>query len=313
MRFSLILDGTIPLPVPLPISTVATRGKSAIRPSDRRGTLYVVATPIGNLRDITLRALDVLKDVSVIAAEDTRRTGKLLNHYGIKTRTLSLHAFNEGPRTLQFLQRLGDGESVALVTDAGTPLVSDPGGRLVSAALATGLPVEPIPGASAPLAALTMSGFGGEQFTFLGFPPNRSKDRQKWLRALREERRLLIFFEAPHRIRAFLGDLIDVFGDIDVAVCREITKIHEELIKGPISVVISNLESPKGEFTIVLRPVTTEPPGHPCPPSDTQMHTEFGHIAENFPSRRDAIKHLAAKYGLHPKEVYSQIEKAKPS
>src|SRR6185436_70073 len=171
------------------------------------GTLYVVATPIGNLEDVTLRALRTLREVSLIAAEDTRRTARLLQHYSISTRTTSLHAHNERDRTPALIERLSAGESIALVSDAGTPLISDPGQTLVGAARAAGIRVESIPGPSAVMAALSSSGLETPEFVFLGFPPARSKDRKIWFESLRSQSRLAVFFEAPHRIRRTLVDL----------------------------------------------------------------------------------------------------------
>src|SRR5687767_4748725 len=177
------------------------------------GTLYVVATPIGNLEDVTLRALRVLREVAVIAAEDTRRTARLLQHYSISTPTTSLHEHNERARSSWIVKRLRGGESVALVSDAGTPVVSDPGAWLVAAAHQAAVPVVPVPGPSAVIAALSASGLTGDQFLFVGFPPSRSGARKRWLAELKDEPRLVAFYEAPHRIRQSLQDLLDVLGD----------------------------------------------------------------------------------------------------
>src|SRR5687768_14159175 len=192
------------------------------------GTLYVVATPIGNLEDVTLRALRILREVSLIAAEDTRRTARLLQHYSISTRTTSLHAHNERGKAAGLIERLKAGESVALVSDAGTPLISDPGHALVTEARAAGIRVEAIPGASAVMAALSASGFGGEGFTFLGFPPSRPSDRSAWFDALHKIGRLTVLFEAPHKLTRTLDDLAAVFGaGHEIAIGRELTKAHE--------------------------------------------------------------------------------------
>ena len=199
------------------------------------GTLYVVATPIGNLEDVTLRALRILREVSVIAAEDTRRTARLLQHYSISTPTTSLHKHNEGLRAPVLLARLAAGESVALVSDAGTPVVSDPGADLVAAAHAAGIRVEPIPGPSAAVAALSASGLQAEQFLFVGFPPIKSKDRKLWFSSLAEQDVTTIVYEAPHRIRQTLSDLLESLGDRRIAVGRELTKAHENLAVCTIS------------------------------------------------------------------------------
>jgi 16S rRNA (cytidine1402-2'-O)-methyltransferase len=177
------------------------------------GTLYVVATPIGNLEDVTLRALRVLRDVSVIAAEDTRRTSRLLQHYSISTPTTSLHEHNERGKTPSLIRQLLAGESIALVSDAGTPVISDPGARLVAEAHAAGVRVEPIPGPSAVMAALSGSGFAGDAFLFLGFPPSRAAARRAWLATIAGETRTLVMYEAPHRIGDTLSDMLAILGD----------------------------------------------------------------------------------------------------
>src|SRR5262245_57983406 len=235
-----------------PRSAVKVRQNTSGRIGDppMAGILYVVATPIGNLEDVTLRALRVLRDVSVVAAEDTRRTARLLQHYSISTPTTSLHEHNERQKTPALLQKLANGESIALVSDAGTPVVSDPGEALVAAAREAGVRVEPIPGPSAVMAAIAASGLPSREFTFLGFPPSRSKDRKLWLAKLASESRLAVFFEAPHRILGTLTDLGAVIG-LDAAVCvaRELTKVHEELVIRPISELLEIFSRPIGEFT----------------------------------------------------------------
>src|SRR4051812_36051684 len=202
------------------------------------GTLFVVATPIGNLEDITVRALRILREVAVIAAEDTRRTQHLLARHGIATPTTSLHEHNEAGKSPSLIARLQQGESIALVSDAGTPTVSDPGGLLIRAAIDADVRVEPIPGPSAILAALAASGLPTDSFTFVGFPPTRSKERKTWFERLKVVRGTVIFFEAPHRIDETLREFHRELGDCDVAVGRELTKVHEHLVRGPISTVI---------------------------------------------------------------------------
>ena len=219
------------------------------------GILYVVATPIGNLEDVTLRALRILREVSLIAAEDTRRTARLLQHYSISTRTTSLHEHNERDKTPQLVDRLRAGDSIALVSDAGTPLISDPGQTLVAAARAAGIRVESIPGPSAVMAALSSSGLQTQEFVFLGFPPTRSKDRKEWFADLASQTRLAVFFEAPHRIRRTLSDLEAQLGrEREIAVGRELTKAHEELVVWPIYQLIEYFSEPKGEFTVLVPP-----------------------------------------------------------
>ena len=205
------------------------------------GILYVVATPIGNLDDVTLRALRILREVSLIAAEDTRRTARILQHYSISTPTTSLHEHNEHARTPGLIKRLSSGESIALVSDAGTPVVSDPGAHLVSAAHAHGIRVEPIPGANAGLAALSASGLPAAEFVFLGFPPEKAHARRQWLAARASETRVLIVYEAPHRIRATLTDMLAEWGNRTTALGRELTKAHEELVVAPISAHLARI------------------------------------------------------------------------
>jgi 16S rRNA (cytidine1402-2'-O)-methyltransferase len=262
------------------------------------GTLFVVATPIGNLEDITLRALRVLREVAVIAAEDTRRTANLLARHGITTPTTSLHEHNEARKTPAIIARLQQGENVALVSDAGTPVVSDPGAQVIRAAIDAGIRVEPIPGPSAILAALIASGLPTEGFAFLGFPPTRSKDRKQWFTKLKRCGGTLVFFEAPHRIVATLGQVRDTLGDVKVVVARELTKMHEELVRGPISEVLQRLSAPRGEFTVVVEiGEKTEIVAPQQVASDT--------------SRRQALAALAAEHGLTANQLYQAVENAK--
>jgi 16S rRNA (cytidine1402-2'-O)-methyltransferase len=272
------------------------------------GILYVVATPIGNLEDVTLRALRILRDVSLIAAEDTRRTGRLLQHYSISTPTTSLHEHNERGKTPGLVERLRQGASIALVSDAGTPLVSDPGQGLVAAAREAGIRVESIPGPSAVMAALSAVGFPGSEFTFAGFAPHRSKDRKAWLEQLVREARTVVFFEAPHRIAATLADLEALLGPSHaIGIARELTKLHEELVVSPIQELAKRFQASKGEFTVIL-PAVSAAPGAPAPPDDEQLRRELGHLIENDGlSRRAAAKALAAKYGVRPNMLYSLL------
>jgi 16S rRNA (cytidine1402-2'-O)-methyltransferase len=272
------------------------------------GTLFVVATPIGNLEDITVRALRVLREADLIAAEDTRRTAHLLARYAITTSTTSLHEHNETAKSPSLVARLQRGENIALVSDAGTPAVSDPGGRLIRAAIDAGVRVEPIPGPSAVLAALTVSGLATDRFTFLGFPPTRSKDRKQWFEHLQAAGGTVVFFEAPHRIRDTLAEVQRTVGDADVLVAREITKAHEQLVRGPISTVLDGTIDDRGEFTVVvdIGQMTNNTAAQP------DVVTEFGQLTANAAiSKRRAVSALARKYGLPPNEVYQAIEQAK--
>ena len=274
------------------------------------GTLYIVSTPIGNLEDITYRAVRVLRKVDLVAAEDTRRAAKLLTHYGVTTRRVSLHEHNEVKRIPSLLSRLSRGETLAIVSDAGTPLVSDPGARLAHAALKAGHRVEAVPGPSAVLTALVASGLAADGFTFVGFPPYRSKDRKSLFLSLITQPRPVVFFEAPHRIRRSLLDLQEILGDRRIAVCKEMTKIHESLVVGPISSVLSRINKIRGEFTVVIDTDQTTTFQIQLP-SGTRLAQEFGHLTSNGMSRREAIRSLADHYGQSCRAVYQQLEETK--
>ena len=273
------------------------------------GILYVVATPIGNLEDITLRALRVLRDVAVIAAEDTRRTARLLQHYSISTPTTSLHEHNERARTSSLIARLRSGESIALVSDAGTPLISDPGALLVAAAHEAGIRVEPVPGPSALLAAVSASGMSTGQVLFVGFPPARASARRRWLETLKGEPRLLVFYEAPHRIRESLVDAREILGERQIALGRELTKTHEELVVRPISAVIERLGEPRGEYTVVIAPGDGNEDVEVALPSAAELQHEFGDLTKSaVVSRRDAVRRLAEKYRVPSRRMYQLLE-----
>lgn len=236
------------------------------------GTLYLVATPIGNLEDITLRALRTLRECDVIAAEDTRRTGQLLKHFEIRKPLLSYFAFNEARRSEEILERLRRGERVALVSDAGSPGISDPGERVVRAALEAGLRVEAVPGPCALVAALTASGLPTEEFHFIGFLPHKSGQRRRQLEALAAFAGTLILYESPYRITKLLGELHEVFPTRTVVLARELTKRFEEQLRGTPGELLTRLgeRSPKGEFVVLIGPAaaTPAPPEEevPAPP-----------------------------------------------
>jgi 16S rRNA (cytidine1402-2'-O)-methyltransferase len=270
------------------------------------GILYVVATPIGNLEDITLRALRVLREVQVIAAEDTRRTAKLLQHYSISTPTTSLHEHNEAEKTGALVARLAAGADIALVSDAGTPLVSDPGKTLVRAAREAGQTVIPIPGPNAIMTVLAGSGVEAQTFCFLGFPPRKSLALKKWLsQELMSQARTAVIYEAPHRIRLTLTAMLDVLGDRPIILGRELTKLHEELVERTISGHLAHLRSPKGEFTIVVPPPQAARPAPKPPLDDVALADELGRMIENDDlSPREAARRLASKYSLPVNVVY---------
>ena len=235
--------------------------KETIQAAGPNGTLYVVGTPIGNLEDITLRALRILKEADLIAAEDTRHTRKLLTHYGISTPTLSYYKEKEHERSTVIIDKLREGQNVALVSDAGTPGISDPGSILVQNALAENLKVEPIPGPSSLTTALSVAGIHDKSFVFQGFAPSRKKQRQDLLRTLSHEKRNLVFFEAPHRLQSFLQDCLSVLGDRQLIWCRELTKIHEEITRDNLSSILSSIadRKVKGESVLIISGAADKP------------------------------------------------------
>ena len=266
------------------------------------GILYLIATPIGNLEDITLRALRVLREeVAVIACEDTRQSRKLLEHYQIQKPLISYHEHNEANRTEELIERMERGESVALISDAGTPLVSDPGYRVVNAAIERGIAVVPLPGASAVLAGLAASGLPTDEFRFVGFLPAKSGARRKALEALSDERATVIAYESPHRLLDTLVDMAEVFGSRRIVVARELTKLHEEFLRGPAGEVQAELvkrPSVKGEITILIgRSEEKAPIGDPLEEIQ-RLQSEEGL------DRMEAIKVVAKRLGLPKREVY---------
>lgn len=278
------------------------------------GTLFVVATPIGNLEDITARALRILREAALIAAEDTRRTSRLLARYAITTPSTSLHEYNEERKVSSLVARLASGDDIALVSDAGTPTVSDPGQRLIQGAIRAGIRVQPIPGPNAAVAALAVSGFPADSFHFMGFPPTRSNDRSSWFNRARDVGGTLVFYEAPHRIVQTLEQLAQVVGDCEVLVCREMTKIHETLARGPISEVLRVGVKSQGEFTVVANIGHSTQYTQPARPADAEMFREFCDMTDNnCISRRVAIGRLAKRYNCPVKEIYAAVERGKKS
>lgn len=265
--------------------------------------LYLVSTPIGNLEDITLRALNVLKSVDLIACEDTRHTGRLLNHFGIAKPTVSYHEHNEQARAEELVQRLVEGKSVAIVSDAGTPGISDPAYRIVLAAIENKITVVPIPGGVALIAGLVASGLPTDSFLFAGFLPSKKMARRTRLEELKAERATLVFYEAPHRIRETLIDALEVFGDRQASLARELTKLHEQFIRGKLSELVAHFETnqPRGEMTLVIA-------GNE---KDNSVPVETGSINEQVErlmlggtSRSDAIKQAAKTRGLSKRDAY---------
>jgi 16S rRNA (cytidine1402-2'-O)-methyltransferase len=281
------------------------------------GKLYIVATPIGNLEDITMRALRVLRECDLIACEDTRQTRKLLEHFGIATPAVSYHEHNEVARAAELVAKIEEGSSIALVSDAGTPLVSDPGYRLVRAAIDAGIPVIPIPGASAALSALSAAGLPSDAFRFCGFLPPKSSQRQRVLEEWKAETATLIFYESPHRILDALDDIAAVMGPRPVAIARELTKIHEEFLRGTAAEIRDTLAarpSVKGEFTLLVGKAPEKKASETQAPADnseiqqTSLQDAVHAAVKEGLSRMDAIKRVARERGLGKRDVYRLVD-----
>lgn len=290
------------------------------------GTLFIVSTPIGNLEDISRRALRVLGEVRLIAAEDTRRTARLLAHYGITTRTTSLHEHNERRKAASLVARLEAGDDLALLTDAGTPGISDPGTALVRAAIDAGIRTEVIPGPSALTAALAGAGIEWGRVLFLGFLPSRAGERARALRQAAACPALLAFFEAPHRLGGMLEAVEEVFGpDVQVVIAHELTKVHESWHRGSVADLRKSELPTRGEFTILVNNQNAQPAIQSQRPVSVvegsgpktdlvHIYNEFCRLTNNGGlSRRDAIAELAARTGLRKREVYAAVEKLKQS
>lgn len=282
------------------------------------GRLYVVSTPIGNLEDITYRAVRILKEADWIACEDTRTTRRLLDHYGIQTRTISYHDHNETERAPELIERIAQGETGALVSDAGTPLLSDPGYRIVHAAAQAGIRIEPLPGPSALLAALVVSGLPTDQFHFGGFLPPKQGQRRRLLESLADEPATVVFYEAPHRILETLEDIAAVLGNRDIVAARELTKIYEEVLRGTaveIAASLSARDSIRGEFVVLIGKSLT--PAVDDVPVEDMIQALIAAGVE----RMEAMKTVARERGLSKREVYKLLSgphgpkaaKAKPA
>ena len=270
------------------------------------GTLYIVATPIGNLEDTSPRVLRVLESVSCVACEDTRRTRRLLNRFGVSTRTLSCHKFNERERLEKVLRILRDGDDVALVSDGGTPAVSDPGALLVKAARDEGIRVSPIPGPSAPVALLSASGESGGRFLFEGFLPHRAGERRRRLRELRSFHDTIVFFESPRRIRDSLADLREVMGEREIVVGRELTKIHETVLRGTPAEVLESLPDPevRGEITVIVTACDPDASGSTEARSGRVLEAWTESLAQAGGDQRDALRRTARRLGMKRAELY---------
>ncbi len=267
------------------------------------GHLYIVSTPIGNLEDITLRALKILKEADIIAAEDTRHSSKLLNHYGIRKPLISYWSEKEKIRTEDIIQKLHAGLSVALISDAGTPGISDPGAVLIKRAVEEGITVVPVPGPSAFITALSASGASIEEFTFIGFLPQKTAQRQKKLHELALEMRTLIFYEAPHRILDTLSDMKDILGTERQAVlAKEITKMHEEILRGTVAEILGILEHKiiAGEYVIIVEGMKRESV------TIDEALDEIKALMRKGKGRKESVKIVAEAYGLSKKELYDK-------
>lgn len=277
----------------------------------KKGTLYLVSTPIGNLEDITLRAIRILKEVALIACEDTRRTRVLLAHYGIETAVTSLYDEIERKKGGVLVGKLAEGLSIAYVSDAGTPLISDPGYSLVRLAIEARVPVVPVPGPSAVIAALTVAGLPTDRFAFFGFLPGTSSRRQSFLRGLRDLPATLVFYESPRRAVESLRDIRDVLGDRQVAVTRELTKVFEEIKRGPVSGVLAEMEGAdiRGEITLLVQGA-----GEKAPAGDEEIEQWVRRLEEREDlSTKDLASRIAAELDLPRKRVYDLVVRLRAS
>ena len=277
---------------------------------NKPGDLYVVTTPIGNMEDITIRALKTLGRVDLVAAEDTRHTGRLLSYHGIKNNLISYHEHNEKARTPILIHRLKAGSSVALVTNAGTPAVSDPGYRLVKAAIAGGIRVIPVPGVSALVTAISAAGLPTNSFIFAGFPARKKSKRMEQLKTLADENKTLIFYESPERILILMEEIINVMGDRYCVLCREMTKLHEEFLRGILSEIMDTLRqrsAVKGECTLLVKGSEKNDEI----PQDVVRSELIKRLAENGSKLSDVSRTVAQKYGLPKNKVYEEALKLK--
>ena len=275
------------------------------------GTLYICATPIGNLEDITIRVLNTLKSVDLIAAEDTRNTLCLLNHFEIKTPLTSYHEYNKIEKADILVEKLANGTNIALVTDAGTPAISDPGEELVRRAHAAGIPVTSLPGACACITALTLSGLSTRRFSFEAFLPSDKKERKTILEMLKTETRTIILYESPHHIKATLKELLDALGDRKVTVCRELTKLHETVTLTTLKEALSFLEenAPRGEYVLVIEGIAKEildaEERKQWDSMSIPEHVNF--YMEQGNSKKDAMKLAAKDRGVSKRDIYQAL------
>ena len=273
-----------------------------------QGKLYLVATPIGNLEDITLRALRILKEVDLIAAEDTRHTLKLLNHFEISKPLISYYKQNESTRSAELVEKLKIGKNIAIVSDAGTPGISDPGEQIVKCCIQANIEVVPIPGACALVNALICSGITTREFCFLGFLSAVKKERREKLEELKYETKTLIFYEAPHKLKNTLEEMLQIFGDREIVLARELTKMHEEFIRGNLSDILEKIDTAKGEFVIIVD-------GNSESKKDVEikrinqmtLEEQYKFYENQGLSKRDIIKQIAKDRGMNKNEIYQNF------
>ena len=270
------------------------------------GKIYLVATPIGNLEDMTFRAIKVLKEVDVIAAEDTRHTLKLLNYYEISKPLISYHRHNEDIKTDFLIQKVLNGENIAIVTDAGTPGISDPGEEIVKEAIKNNIDIIPIPGACALINALIASGLNTKQFTFYGFLPLNKKLRKKSFEKIKKENKTIIIYEAPHKINKTLNDILENIGDINCVIAKELTKIHEEFFRGKISEIINILNEPKGEY-IILLDLNKEDEEENSEIENMTEEEQYEFYEKQVLSKKEIIKTIAKNKNVNKNEIYQMF------
>lgn len=275
-----------------------------------QGELYIVATPIGNLEDITLRAIRILKEVDIIAAEDTRHTLKLLNHLSISKPLISYHRHNEEIKTEELINKLLEGKNVALVSDAGTPVISDPGGEIVKAAIKNNIKVTPVPGACAAITALIASGIDAKEFTFIGFLPQNKKNRKEKLEQIKNAEITTILYEAPHKLLQTLQDLKLIVENRTIVLVRELTKIHEEYIAGTIEEILQIVQSPKGEYVIIINKIEkTQNEIKQEALNELSIEEHYRYYEQNGLDKKEIIKQIAKDKGVNKNEIYQKFLK----
>ena len=270
----------------------------------KMGTLYIVATPIGNLEDITLRAINVLKNVDLIAAEDTRHTLKLLNHLEISKPLISYHRHNEDIKTDVLLKELKQGKQIALVSDAGTPGICDPGEEVIKKCIEEGIQIVPIPGACAMVNALICSGLDTKEFLFMGFLPLNKKNRREKLEEIKNETKTIILYEAPHKLEATLKDLKDIIEDRKIVLARELTKIHEEYIRENIDVLIEKAKDIKGEIVLIIEGAKKKEDNHLM---ELSLEEHYAYYEKQGLSKKDIIKQIAKDRNVNKNEIYQKF------